>query len=103
MTAPTPRTGGSDTDSQPIPAPAVSQPLAEPIVVITMSTTRPPTFRQRVFVCYWLETALTGRLNASAAARRAGYSPKSAHVTASRLLRNPRVRGYLREIVGGYW
>jgi len=40
--------------------------------------------------------------NGAKAARRAGYSPKSARFIASRLIRNPAIRAIMREIAGRY-
>lgn len=45
-----------------------------------------PTPKQAAFVQFYLVD-----LNATQAAIKAGYSPKSAHVTGSKLLRNPKV------------
>jgi hypothetical protein len=40
--------------------------------------------------------------NGAKAARRAGYSPKSARFIASRLIRNPVIRAMMRELAGRY-
>ena len=53
------------------------------------------TQRQRAFVQAYLECA-----NASQAARKAGYSHKSAHVQGSRLLRNAKVSGEIERQTG---
>ena len=45
--------------------------------------------------------------NGAKAARKVGYSPRSARFIASRLIRNPVIRAMMREIAGkynlGYW
>jgi hypothetical protein len=62
------------------------------------TTELPPIkLRHLAFLCYWAKNGL----NASAAARRAGYSARSAHVTGHRILHNPTVERYLREILSG--
>lgn len=51
--------------------------------------------RQRAFIEHLLDPEVAG--NATEAAKRAGYAPKSAHVAASRLLRVDKVRSALAE------
>jgi phage terminase small subunit len=81
-TEPTPNTGGGDTDSPlPIPAPSASEPKPKRIRQRSM------TGQQREFLCHYIKC-----WNATKAARRAGYSPHTAHVIGSKLLRNPRIQ-----------
>jgi phage terminase small subunit len=48
------------------------------------------TGQQREFLCHYIKC-----WNAAKAARRAGYSPHTAHVIGSKLLRNPRIQAAL--------
>ena len=66
-----------------------------------LPTTELPPLKLRwiVFLCYYLASwKQKGGISAARAARLAGYSPRSAHVTAHRILRNPKVRAYLRAL-----
>ena len=57
--------------------------------------------RWRRFVLFYMASGVTGHLNATRAAKLAGYSPFSAHVTGYRLLRNPKIRAYMRAVLDG--
>jgi len=46
--------------------------------------------RQRLFCIYWIKNK-----NATMAAIKAGYSPESAHVQGSQLLKNPKIRAFI--------
>lgn len=83
-TEPTPNTDDSDESPLPVPAPSASEPKPKRVRTPGM------TGQQREFLCHYVKC-----WNATKAARRAGYSPHSAHVIGSKLLRNPRIQAAL--------
>lgn len=53
------------------------------------------TDKQRLFCLYYIKT-----FNQTMAAIKAGYSPERAHVTGSELVRNSKVKAYIKELKG---
>jgi hypothetical protein len=59
----------------------------------------PLKLRWVAFLCYYFESwSQKGGISAARAARLAGYSPRSSHVTGHRILHNPKVLAYLRAL-----
>jgi hypothetical protein len=66
-----------------------------------LPTTELPPLKLRwvAFLCFYFESwRQKGGISAARAARLAGYSPRSSHVTAHRILHNPKVLAYLRAL-----
>lgn len=62
-----------------------------------MFQNRPLTEKEAAFCRYYVEQGCT---NGKLAAIRAGYGEKSAHVTASQLLKKPRIQDEVRRLIG---
>ncbi|EQB3099725.1 terminase small subunit [Clostridium botulinum] len=69
------------------------QPIAEEVKEVLENTEL--TDKQRLFCIYYIKS-----FNATQSAIKAGYAPDSAHVEGSRLLRNVKVKAYIRELKG---
>jgi phage terminase small subunit len=83
----------ASTDPQGIlPAPALAEPRDPPWLGHRPAPAPPLTARQRRFVEEYIQDC-----NASAAARRAGYSERSARSLARRLMTNPEIKRAIRE------
>ncbi len=72
---------------------SVQEPIAEEVKEVLENTEL--TDKQRLFCIYYIKS-----FNATQSAIKAGYAPDSAHVEGSRLLRNVKVKAYIRELKG---
>lgn len=69
------------------------EPIAEGVKEVLENTEL--TDKQRLFCIYYIKS-----FNATQSAIKAGYAPDSAHVEGSRLLRNVKVKAYIKELKG---